>query len=136
MNTKSLMKWVAEQLPTQGINMQWDIRGEIGTEEVDENKTLIAVCHCIGQNELIHGNFTYRLNCALTGQILLNALTQEDIDNEVNALFQSMAVFVKGLKYTEADSAVIMQGTCGNVETETDNLYFSFAVPFTLYTQF
>lgn len=130
------MKYIAEQIPNQGINMRWDIRGEIGTEEIDENKTLIAVCHCANQTEIIYGNFTYKLDCALTGQILINAMEQSDIDNEVEALSDALATYIKSLKYADCDGAIVMEGTCGALTTETDNLYFTFIIPFTLFAQF
>ena len=136
MNTKSLMKYVAGQLPNQGIEMQWDIRGEIGTEEVDENKTLIAAVHCANQTEIVYRNFTYKLDCALTGQVLLNALTPEAIEQEVEAIWDSLATYIKSLRYTDCDGAIVMEGTCGALMVETDNLYYTFTIPFTLFVQF
>lgn len=136
MTTKSLMKYVASQLPKQGISLNWDIRGEIGNENVDENKTLIAVCHCANQSEIIYNNFTFKLDCALTGQILLNALTTDKIEEEVNALYDAIATYTKNLKYTDCNGPVVMQGTCGALSVDVDSLYYTFSVPFTLYTQF
>ena len=130
------MSHIANQLPTQGISMQWDIRGEIGTDEVDENKTLVAVCHVANQTEIIYGNFTYKLDCHLTGQILLNALEQEAISAETDALYNSLANYIKSLKYTDCDGAIIMDATCGALMVETDNLYYNLSIPFTLYVQF
>ena len=80
MNAKILMKYIAAQLPTQGTSLNWIIRGEAGTDEIDENKNLIAVVHTIKQEEIIYRNFTFKMDCSLTGQILLNALTPEEID--------------------------------------------------------
>ena len=136
MNAKVLMKYIAAQLPTQGTSLNWIIRGEAGTDEIDESKNLIAVVHTIKQEEIIYRNFTFKMDCALTGQILLNALTPEEIDNEVSQLFNSVANYVKGLKYTDCDGIIVMEGTCGNVETTTDELYYTFAIPFTLFAQF
>lgn len=136
MNTKSLMKYIAQQLPAQGINLSWDIRGEIGNEEIDENKTLIAVCHCLGSNEIVYRNFTYNMNCQLTGQILLNCLSGDKISEEVDALYNALANYIKSLHYTDCDGAIILEGTCGALNVETDNLYYVFSIPFTLYTQF
>lgn len=136
MTTKSLMKYIAGQLPSQGVEMQWDIRGEIGDQEVDENKTLIAVCHCANQSEIVYNNFTFRLDCALTGQILLNALSEEEIETEVNALYDSLALYIKSLKYTNCEGPIVMQGTTGALSVDKDSLYYIFTIPFTLFTQF
>lgn len=136
MNTKSLMKYIASQLPNNGTALNWIIRGEAGTDEIDENKNLIAIVHCGKQEEIVYRNFTYKLECALTGQILLNTLTQEEMDNEVSALFDTIADYVMSLKYTDCGGVVVMEGRCGNVETTTDELYYVFSVPFTLYAQF
>lgn len=136
MNTKSLMKYIASQLPNKGTTLNWIIRGEAGTDEIDENKNLIAVVHCTKQEEIIFRNFTYKLDCALTGQILLNALTQEQIDTEVAGIYDTIADFVMSLKYTDCDGAIVMEGKCGNVETATEELYYVFSIPFTLFAQF
>lgn len=136
MNTKTLMKYIAEKLPNQGINMQWTIRGEVGSDEIDENKNLIAVCHCANQTEIIYGNFTYKLDCALTGQILINALTDEAMNEEVEALWDSLCTYIKSLRYADCDGVIVMEGTCGALNVEADELYHTFNIPFTLFAQF
>lgn len=136
MNTNTLMSHIANQLPKQGLSMQWDIRGEIGSGEIDENKTLVAVCHVANQAEIVFGNFTYKLDCHLTGQILLNALEKEAIAAEADSLYDSLANYIKSLNYTDCDGAIVMEGTCGALMVETDNLYYTFTIPFTLFVQF
>lgn len=136
MTVKKLMEYIASQLPQHGSEMNWIIRGEVGTEEVDENKNLIAVTNCIAQSEIIFANFTYKLDCQLVGQILLNALTGEQLDNEVSALYEALSNYVKSLHYTDCNGPIVLQGVCNNIETSTDELYYNFTVPFTLYVQF
>lgn len=136
MNTKTLMKYIAGQLPQQGINMQWTIRGEIGSDEIDENKNLLAVCHCGNQTEIIYGNFTYKLDCSLTGQILINALTEEAMNEEVEALWDALCTYIKSLRYADCDGVIVMEGTCGALNVEADELYHTFNIPFTLFAQF
>lgn len=136
MNAKILMKYIAAQLPTQGVSLNWIIRGEADSESVDENKNMIAVTHCINQEEIVYGNFSYKLQCALTGQILLNALTPEEVNDEVSTLFNALATYIKSLRYTDCDGAIVMDATCGMLSTETDELYYSFSIPFTLFAQF
>lgn len=135
-NSKSLMNYIASQLPTQGVQMQWDIRGEVSNQEVVEDNTLIAVCHCDTQREMIYGNFTQELTCNLTGQVMLNALSINDLDTEVQSLFDSLAKLVKSFRYTEANGPLILDGICSNVTTEIDNLYYTFNIEFTLHVQF
>lgn len=67
MNAKTLMKFIAAQLPAQGISLNWIIRGEADSDAVDENKNMLAVTHCINQEEIVYGNFTYKLQCTLMG---------------------------------------------------------------------
>lgn len=130
------MGYIAKQLPTQGVNMQWDIRGEIGSGEIDENKTLVAVCHCANQSEIIYGNFTYKMECYLTGQILLNALDKDALNNEVEALYDALATYIKSINYSDCDGAIVMDATCGALTVETNDIYYNFTIPFILFAQF
>lgn len=135
-NTKSLMQYIASQLPTQGVIMQWDIRGDVSNQDIVPDNTLIAVCHCDKQSEIIYGNYTQELTCTLTGQVMINALSISDIDTEVQALFDALSTLLKSYRYTEANGPLILDGVCSNVDTTIDNLYYVFAIDFTLHVQF
>lgn len=136
MTTKTLMKLIADLLPNQGETLNWVIRGEIGDDDIDENKNMIAVVHCASQEEIIYNNFTFKLSCALTGQVLLNALTPEQIHDETTALYKALVSLIGSLKYTELGDSTVLEGTVGVLETDTNELYWNFSVPFTLYVQF
>lgn len=136
MNIKNLLKYIISQLPTEGINLNWIIRAEVDTDEIDENQNLIALMQCVNQSELIYDNGTYKLDCNLTGQILIGALTTEEIDAELHAVYQSLFDYIKLLNYSNCDGAIVMDATIRNLELGVDNLYYTFTIPFTLYVQF
>jgi hypothetical protein len=135
MNIKILTKHIAQELQSQVDNF-WILRGEVTNEEIDENKNGIAVIHVNKQEEIVYHNHTYRLEGALTGQILLNSLTPDEIDQKVENITNALIIYIKALKYTEIDNCVLLEGISGNVATETDEIYFTFSIPFTVYAQF
>lgn len=135
MNIKILTKYIANQLQSQVDNF-WILRGEITNEEIDENKNGIAVVHVDKQEEIVYRNYTYRLEGALTGQIMLNAMTVAEIDQKVENITHALITYIKSLKYTEVESCVLIEGKAGNVATDTDEIYFTFSIPFTVFAQF
>lgn len=136
MNIKNLLKHIISQLPTKGVNLNWIIRAEVDSDEIDENQNLIALMQCENQSELIYDNGTYKLDCNLTGQVLISALSTQEIDAELHAIYQSLFNYLKSLNYSDCDGAIVMDATIRNLDLGVDNLYYTFIIPFTLYAQF
>ena len=139
MTTNSeLLNRLAEHIPyNPSASLEWIIRGELGSDEVETDKSLIAVLHLISQNEVVQGNFTMQMDLALSGQALIGTASISELRKEVEKLYNSVAVWLREFRYTEVLEAVVIEGKHnGNLESGTDGLYFTFTIPFTLIVQF
>lgn len=133
-----LLNTLAAQIPYDpSASLAWIIRGELGSDEVETDKSLIAVLHLIGQNEVVQGNFTLALDCALSGQVIIGTATISEIKKEVEKLYNSVALWLKEFRYTEVLEGVVIEGKpSGNLESGVDGLYYTFTIPFTLIVQY
>lgn len=133
-----LLNALAAQIPYDpSASLAWIIRGELGSDEIETDKSLIAVLHLIGQNEVVQGNFTLALDCALSGQIIIGTATISEIKKEVEKLYNSVALWLKEFRYTEVLESVVIEGKpSGNLESGVDGLYYTFTIPFTLIVQY
>lgn len=133
-----LLNALAAQIPYDpSASLAWIIRGELGSDEIETDKSLIAVLHLIGQNEVVQGNFTLALDCALSGQVIIGTATISEIKKEVEKLYNSVALWLKEFRYTEVLESVVIEGKpSGNLESGVDGLYYTFTIPFTLIVQY
>lgn len=133
-----LLNALAAQIPYDpSASLAWIIRGELGSDEIETDKSLIAVLHLIGQNEVVQGNFTLALDCALSGQVIIGTATISEIKKEVEKLYNSVALWLKEFRYTEVLDSVVIEGKpSGNLESGVDGLYYTFTIPFTLIVQY
>lgn len=133
-----LLNALAEQIPYDpSASLGWIIRGELGSDEIETDKSLIAVLHLIGQNEVVQGNFTLALDCALSGQVIIGTATISEIKKEVEKLYNSVALWLNEFRYTEVLDSVVIEGKpSGNLESGVDGLYYTFTIPFTLIVQY
>lgn len=133
-----LLNALAAQIPYDpSASLAWIIRGELGSDEIETDKSLIAVLHLIGQNEVVQGNFTLALDCALSGQVIIGTATISEIKREVEKLYNSVALWLKEFRYTEVLESVVIEGKpSGNLESGVDGLYYTFTIPFTLIVQY
>lgn len=133
-----LLNALAAQIPYDpSASLAWIIRGELGSDEIETDKSLIAVLHLIGQNEVVQGNFTLALDCALSGQVIIGTATISEIKKEVEKLYNSVALWLKEFRYTEVLESVVIEGKpSGNLESGVDGLYYTFTIPFSLIVQY
>lgn len=135
----SLLKAIAAQLEEQQPSdalRKWMIRGEIPSEEVDENKTLIAVLHLNSQEEVVKFNYTFRLNCSLTGQILINEMGQSELIDEAHKIWVTLNEYLRTLQMKSIEDTIVLQAVAHGVETSIDGYYVNFSVPIEIYAQF
>ena len=136
-NTESLNA-LAQQIPYDpSASLEWIIRGELVSDEVEHDKSLIAVLHTTAQSEVVEGNMTLRLDCSLTGQAIIGTAPLSALRLEVERLYNTVATWLRDFRYTEVLEAVVIEGKPnGNLETGVDGLYFTFSIPLTLIVQF
>lgn len=133
-----LLNELAAQIPyNPSADLEWIIRGELGNDEIETDKSLIAVLHLVGQNEVVQGNFTLALDLALSGQVLIGTGTISDLRKEVEKLYNSVASWVRDFSYTAVLDAIVIEGKMsGNLESGVDGLYYTFSMPITLIVQY
>lgn len=115
---------------------EWCFRGTLPNDEVDENKTLLAVLHCTSQDEVVKFNHTLRLDCNLTGTILIGEMTTGDVQDEVMKIFSAAQLYFKSLAMQPIEDAILLQAIAHGVQTEIDGYYMSFTIPVEIYAQF
>lgn len=132
-----LLNELAAQIPyNPSADLEWIIRGELGNDEIETDKSLIAVLHLVGQNEVVQGNFTLALDLALSGQVLIGTATISDLRKEVEKLYNSVASWLRDFSYTGVLDAIVIEGKMsGNLESGVDGLYYTFSMPITLIVQ-
>ena len=136
---RSFLKKIAFELSEQqpiDSNRDWDFRAEVPTDEIDENKTLIAVLHLTSQNEVVKFNHTLALDCSLTGQILIGEMTQAEVMDEVQEIWVAVQEYLLDVSMMPVEDAILLQATTGGVETGVDGYYINFSIPITFYAQF
>lgn len=116
--------------------LDWDIRGEIPNEEIDETKNAIAIFHLNNQDEVIQGNKTLKLDVALTGQIIFGNLTKEEVIEELKELEITVNNYFSDISYRNVLDAVLLECNVGLLEFGTDELYLNFTIPLEMYVQF
>lgn len=133
-----LLNELATQIPYDpSAELEWIIRGELGSDEVEHDKSLIAVLHLTGQNEVVQGNFTMSLDCSLSGQAIIGTATLSELKNEVEKLYNAVAVWLRDLHYKEVLEVVLIEGKLnGSLESGVDGLYYTFTIPITLIVQY
>lgn len=133
-----LLNELAKSIPyNPSSELEWIIRGELSSDEIDTDKSLIAVLHLIGQNEVVQGNYTFSLDIALSGQVVIGTASITDIKREVEKLYNTVAEWLKNYKYTEVlDSVVIDGNISGNLESGAEGLYYTFTIPIDLIVQY
>ena len=133
-----LLNELAASIPYDpSAELQWIIRAELDSDEVETDKSLIAVLHLTGQSEVVEGNFTMSLDCSLSGQILIGTATISNLKREIEKLFNAVMVWLRTFRYTEILDAVVIEGRpSGNIESGVDGLYYTFSIPFNLIVQY
>ena len=133
-----LLNELAKSIPyNPSSELEWIIRGELSSDEIDTDKSLIAVVHLIGQNEVVQGNYTFSLDIALSGQVVIGTATITDIKREVEKLYNTVAEWLREYKYTEVLDTVVIEGKMsGNLESGTEGLYYTFTIPINLIVQY
>lgn len=133
-----LLNELAKSIPyNPSSELEWIIRGELSSDEIDTDKSLIAVLHLIGQNEVVQGNYTFSLDIALSGQVVIGTATITDIKREVEKLYNTVAEWLREYKYTEVLDTVVIEGKMsGNLESGTEGLYYTFTIPINLIVQY
>lgn len=116
--------------------LDWDIRGEIPNEEIDETKNAIAIFHLNNQDEVIQGNKTLKLDVSLTGQIIFGNLTKEEVIEELKELEITVNNYFLDISYRNVLDAVLLECNVGLLEFGTDELYLNFTLPLEMYVQF
>lgn len=133
-----LFQELARMIPyNPASKLEWVIRGDVSSDEVENDKSLIAVMHLLSQYEVVKGNFTMQLDCALSGQVIIGTATTSEIKKEVEVLFYSVMAWLKELHYTPVLDAIVIEGKHnGNLETGIEGLYYTFTIPFRLIVQY
>lgn len=129
-----LLEELAKELNSRLTN--WEVLAEIPNNEILENKNMIAILHMTANDEVIKGNKTFRLDLALTGQIMMQEFTKEFIIEQIKEIELTVANFCKELHYTEAKDCVLIEGTSDLCEYGQSDIYMNFTVPFELIVQF
>lgn len=129
-----LLEELASELNNRLTN--WDVLAEIPNDEILENKNMIAILHMTENEEVIKGNKTFRLDLAMTGQIMLKEYEKQFIVEQVKELEQTVATFCKELHYSEILHCVLIEGTSNLIEYGTSDIYMNFTIPFELIVQF
>lgn len=129
-----LAKYINDNQPESLFT--WDIRGEIPEDEADDNKNLIAVLHMLTQQEIIKGNYTYKLELALTGSALIGEYAKIDIINEVAALGNYLIQEAQKLTYADIGGVIIIEASPQLVQTSADGVYINFNIPLEVICQF
>lgn len=136
-NTELLNELAGQIVQDTTASLQWIIRGELATDEAETDKSLIAVMHTVSQDEVVAGNMTMRLQCALTGQAAIGTASINTLRADVEKLYNTVLVWLTTFKYTEVLDTVVIEGLpSGNIETATEGLYYTFTIPFQLVVQF
>ena len=130
-----LAQLISAEQPADSIR-NWNFRSVISHEEVDENKTMLAVLHSTGQQEVVKFNHTFRLDCHLTGTILIGEMSNMDIQDEVMKVFHATQSYFNGLSMVPIEDAILLQAVAHGVESEIDGYYMSFTIPIEIYAQF
>lgn len=132
---KKIASELSAQQPADSIK-KWDFRAEVPNDEIDENKTLIAVLHMTSQNEVVKFNYTLHLNCSLTGQILIGEMTQEEVMEEVHTIWATAVEYLTPISMKPVEDAILLQAVTGGVETGVEGYYINFSIPIDFYVQF
>jgi hypothetical protein len=132
---KEIASELSAQQPADSIR-KWDFRSEVPNDEIDENKTLIAVLHMTSQEEIVKFNHTLRLYCSLTGQILIGEMTQEEAMEEVQKIWLTIQEYLMPISMKPVEDAILLQATTGGVETGVEGYYINFSIPIDFYVQF
>lgn len=113
---QSLSSKMADQimdLQPEGTT-KWDIRGEIA-RDVEYSADMIAVITFSSNSEEVYGNRTQRLIGSVTGQFLIGERTDEECEEELNKLAETVFEYLRSLRYTEVGDAEVIQATCDNI---------------------
>lgn len=114
--TSLLANALSQQQPNNSL-LNWDFRGEVA-DMVEYDNTLIGIVSFSTSTEEVYGNRTQRMEGSLTGQILIEQMTNADVLLCLNQLQTIIYDYIAGLRYTELGDAVIIQGTCDSILTE------------------
>lgn len=113
---QSLSRLLAEEMmvrqPEEAV--QWDIRGEIA-QDVVFSADMIAVLAFSSNTEEVYCNRTQRLTGSLMGQFLIGERTNEECEEQLNILAETLFDYLRSLRYSEVGDAVVLQATCDNI---------------------
>lgn len=124
-----LMQEVLSDFP---IEEGWVFRAEYTKEEIDETKNMLAVFHVVAQDEMLTGHKTYKMVCALTGQMMMSSMPLSDFHANVGEIYTRLATQMAGYDYTVKEGCQIIHADCELAEVADDALYYTFDIPFTL----
>lgn len=122
-------------LEPEPSEVKWDIRGEIGDPQVYD-RTLIAIVSFESSTEELYGNRTQRLNGAITGQIMTEQMSNDEIYEALDNFQSIIYEYLSGLRYTEIGDSEVLQATCDSVLTAPKGNYWNFQLPIELIVQF
>lgn len=127
-NNQLMKEMLTDFEPQEG----WDFRAEYTKDEVDETRNMLGVFHIVGQDEMLVGHKTYKFVCALTGQMMMSAMTLSDFHRNVGEIYDRLSAQMAGYNYTIKEGCQIIHADCELAEVAEDGLYYTFDVPFTL----
>lgn len=100
------------------------------------DRTMIGIVSFNTSSEEVYGNRTQRMDGQLTGQIMIEQLTNEEVLKVLNDMQRILYDYIKSMRYTELGDAVIIQGTCDSIITQQKTPYYEFVMPIQLIVQF
>lgn len=114
----------------------WTLTAELG--ELKESKDLLCYFAVTNQNVIIYNNSTLQLDCELVGTLLFENRTTEEARVLCSELYDAaLQVFKSIERYEELECGVVWLD-CNPMmpQTETDDMYYSFRLPITIFAQF
>lgn len=115
--------------------LEWRFHGELG-DLIEYDNSMIGVIQFATSTEEIYGNRTQRLEGTLTGQVICEQADNHDIQRALDQLQAIVYDYIGGLRYTDVGDAVVLQGTCDSILTNTDGQKWTFVLPLNLVVQF
>ena len=118
------------------ISTDWKIAADLG--DLENNKDLLAYFAVSNQNSIISNNATMQLDCEVVATVLFEQRSKEEITELMSNLYNGVVDAIDGIKkYEELDCGAVFLAVNYQIpQTETDELYYSFRLPLTIYAQF
>lgn len=116
----------------------WQISGDLA--EVEYTKSGRAAIVCTGANETITGNETYEAFFTLSGGVLFSDAEENKVETRalVDELLQAFTQLKQSIgRYhaPENNTFIILGITGGAMNTEAENIAYTFSITFNVYIQ-